>query len=272
MSPLAISGHFIDGPKGKLFVLLQRPPYRPSRSVLVVPPFAEEMNKCRRMIAAVGFHLAERGLATVVPDLYGTGDSGGDFTDADWDTWRGDVATVASWCQASGYVVSGLLAIRLGAALAAAALQSGDLPKVSRTVLWQPVFDGGKFLTHFLRLRIAATMQEGRIETSKDLRARLAAGEALEVAGYGLTPRLAADLESVKAQKHLPDGFGTLQWIELSRDVNATSAAAPQLNDSTPAPKQSQNAIRVRGAPFWSTTEIVVNREVVAMTVGHLCQ
>ena len=55
----------------------------------MVPPFAEEMNKCRPMVTEVALGLAESGIASIVPDLYGTGDSGGDFSEGDWETWQG---------------------------------------------------------------------------------------------------------------------------------------------------------------------------------------
>ncbi len=149
------------------------------------------------MVTEVALGLAGRGVATLVPDLYGTGDSEGDFADADWATWRNNLGGAVQWSAAQGHTVSGLLAIRLGAALAVGAQAAGLLPNVTRTVLWHPVFDGARALGQFLRLRTAANMISGSRESATDLKARLAQGETIEVAGYGLGGRLAADLESV---------------------------------------------------------------------------
>ena len=98
----------------------------------------------------------------MLPDLYGTGDSGGDFADASWDVWQSDIARTARWCAERGWPVQGVLAIRLGCALAVAAMASGGLPPVARSVLWQPIFDGRRFLAQFLRLRIAANLMADR--------------------------------------------------------------------------------------------------------------
>ena len=53
MSRRSVSGQFIDGAKGPIFVLAREPAAGVRGCVLVVPPFAEEMNKCRRMVTEV---------------------------------------------------------------------------------------------------------------------------------------------------------------------------------------------------------------------------
>lgn len=115
-----LSAHYVQGSRGKIFILLRQPP-RPKSAVLVVPPFAEEMNKSRTMLTRLSRALALRGVATVVPDLYGTGDSEGDFAEASWEIWQDDLQCASAWCMSRGIAVSGLLAIRFGAALAIAA-------------------------------------------------------------------------------------------------------------------------------------------------------
>lgn len=271
MSRRSISGQFIDGAKGPVFVLARGPAAGVRSCVLVVPPFAEEMNKCRRMVTEVALALADRGVATVLPDLYGTGDSGGDFADASWDVWQGDIARSARWCAERGWPVQGILAIRLGCALAAAAMASGRLPPVARSTLWQPMFDGRRFLAQFLRLRIAASLMADQKESLAGLRARLQAGEVLEIAGYSLSSRLAADLDSLGPPDSLPGGFGEAAWLEVVREsgaklpVTAQNLIAQTVNDG--------GLVRdflIVGEPFWASTEIVVNPEIVYETVSHL--
>lgn len=265
------SGHFVQGGKGAIFVLLRVPVDPSGETVLVVPPFAEEMNKCRRMVTEVALGLAGRGVATLVPDLYGTGDSEGDFADADWDTWCNSLARAVQWSAAQGHAVNGLLAIRLGAALAVGALAAGQLPSVRRTVLWHPVFDGARALGQFLRLRTAAGMMNGARESATDLKVRLAQGETIEVAGYGLGGRLAADLESVATPSILPATLGEIAWLDVVRDAAATlpPAMARLVEQSRAAGSSLEWSGRV-AEPFWSATEIVVNPEFVRTTVEHL--
>ena len=60
-------------------------------TVMHLPAFGEEMNKSRAMVAAQARALANEGFQVFVPDYYGTGDSGGDFSEATWDLWLEDI-------------------------------------------------------------------------------------------------------------------------------------------------------------------------------------
>lgn len=271
MSQATLTGEFIAGPKGPIFVLLRRPAGPLQGCVLVVPPFAEEMNKCRRMVTEVGLGLAERGIGTLVPDLYGTGDSGGDFADGDWTTWRQDLAAAVRWADARGCPVTGILAIRLGAALAVAAQGKGAIPAVGKTVLWQPVLDGGRFLAQFLRLRTAASLMEDRKETLAELRAKLQPGESIEVAGYAISGRLAQDLDELAAPGRLPATLGATAWLEVVRDAEGPLPVSSQnIIEATQRAGGAVQAAGLVGEPFWSSTEIVVNRSVLSDSVAHL--
>ena len=92
---------FLEGPNGKLhvsiFVPSQAVPLR--GCVIHVPAFAEEMNKCRPMVSRQARGLAESGIAVVVPDLSGTGDSEGEFSSATWLNWKADLAYLVHWSQ-----------------------------------------------------------------------------------------------------------------------------------------------------------------------------
>jgi exosortase A-associated hydrolase 2 len=221
-------------------------------------------------VTELAISLAEQGIATLEPDLYGTGDSGGDFADADWATWVSDITTAVHWSERRGREVDAILAIGLGCALACDAMRCGALRSVQRSVLWQPLFDGRRLLTQFLRLRTAASMMEDRKESVADLRTTLAAGRRLEVAGYELSSTLARDLEAVVPPARLPTALGEIAWIEIVRD---SSAPLPQsslrLIQQTVEQRGTVRALALVGEPFWSTTEIVVNRSLISHTVAH---
>jgi hydrolase, ortholog 2, exosortase system type 1 associated len=237
---------------------------------MIVPPFAEEMNKSRRMCAEVAHGLAERGVASVLPDLYGTGDSAGEFADADWQVWQDDLLRVAEWMAQCGWPVTDLLCVRLGCALGAQV--AGRLPSpVGRTVFWQPVADGARFVTQFLRLRVAASMMEDRRETVESLKARLQSGERIEVAGYELSGGLAGQLETVRLEETLDGAVGELHWMEVVREEGAPlPAASTRLLESIGQRLPSVSTYAVCGEPFWSSTEIVRLPELVSRTVDVL--
>jgi exosortase A-associated hydrolase 2 len=240
--------------------------------VLVIPPFGEEMNKARRMVAEAAIRLAEQGIVTVIPDLYGTGDSGGDFVDADWETWRADLGCVAVWAEGRGMPVDRLLAVRLGAALALDCIASGSLSGRYRcTVFWQPVFDGVRFLTQFLRLRTAASLAGDKKESVAELRASLAAGQSVEVAGYVLSPGLASALGRLSMPEVLPAELGVVTSLEVTRSEDAAaSMPLAHLCERSVAAGRSAVVHAVAGEPFWSSTEVVTVPGVIDSTCGSL--
>jgi exosortase A-associated hydrolase 2 len=266
-----VKGAFVESTKGPIFVLARIPSGEMRGCLLVVPPFAEEMNKCRRMVTETSLRLAGQGWATVIPDLYGTGDSAGDFVDADWNTWLADLSAVSRWARDSGLGVTALLAVRLGAALAQHAMASGQLAAVERTVLWQPVFDTRRFLAQFLRLRVAASMTRPQRESLADIRSQLAGQGRVEVAGYALGQTLAQQLETLDAPETLDRRLGAVHWMETRPDVDA-GLPAPSLA-VIEASRRAGCVVDVdvcRGEPFWASTEIVVNDNLSRRTVLKL--
>ena len=263
MSDAPISARFIESGARRIFVIARRPLTSSGGAVLVAAPFAEEMNKSRRMLSEVARGLAAHGIATVLPDLTGTGDSDGDFADADWEQWCADLLAAARWSAGEGWPVTALLGVRSGCILGAQAVRQLPQP-LARTVFWQPLTDGERYLTQFLRLRVAASMMGGGADSAAGLRARLAGGEALEVAGYLLTPRLAAQLAALRLADVVGPGVGRLHWMEVVRSADGSGADLPH------AAGVGVIAHRVVGEPFWSSTEIVTVPELISKTLTAL--
>jgi exosortase A-associated hydrolase 2 len=244
----------------------------PTPCVLFVPPFAEEMNKCRRAMTETARCLAARGFATALVDVFGTGDSDGDFGEATWSRWIADVRRALERCAECGHSVRGLVGVRLGCALATAV--ASDLDEEVRTVVfWQPVLDGARALDQFLRLRTAASLMSGERETVKTLRERLCGGETLEVAGYSLSSRLALELDRVRLIELGGMVASRIEWIDV---VSEPRPAAPQTSEALErlAARRPPNSVayrQVQGEPFWASTEIVLLPELVERTVAALC-
>ncbi|HLY53637.1 MAG TPA: hydrolase 2, exosortase A system-associated [Steroidobacteraceae bacterium] len=270
MSDSTVTARFIERGSHRIFVLAHRPAARSGRAVLIAPPFAEEMNKTRRMLSEAGRELAARGVATVLPDLRGTGDSSGEFGDADWESWRGDLRAAAEWSAAEGWPVAALLGVRAGCILGAQFAR--ELPRaLTRTVFWQPVIDGERYLRQFLRLRVAASMMGGVGESAGGLRARLAGGEPLEVSGYLLSPRMAEQLAALRLTDVTGIGLGYVHWMEVGRAPG--SALAPESQRAVDAMRAGGLAVAIctaQSEPFWSSTEIVTVPELISATVNAL--
>jgi exosortase A-associated hydrolase 2 len=261
--------HFVQGAHGNLFVLLRCPAGRSSGpAVLFVPPFGEEMNKMRRMFALTAMALNRAGVAAVLVDPFGTGDSAGEFREATWSGWIDDLGAAAKWAAGEGWRVDRLLAARLGCALAAEAAGRLPLP-LARTVFWQPVLDGKRFLTQLLRTRAIASEMSDRRETVSELRAMLAAGNSLEIAGYDLSPALVASIESLTAPFDAGQ-LGILHWFEIVREISAsprTSTAEIRMKLSG---LRSVTTREFEGEPFWSTVEVVTVPSLVEVSAAAL--
>jgi exosortase A-associated hydrolase 2 len=260
-----LTGEFIDGGRGKVFCTVHAPAARTARAIIVVPAFGEEMNRTRRMLAVTSRALARDGITTINPDLYGTGDSEGRFEDASWETWIEDMRQVRNWIAANGMTLFGLIAVRSGALLAAQLLQRDvDLP-LERSVLWQPVVAGATFVKQMLRLRVvASSLNAGVRESADDLRASIRRGNAVYCAGYPLTQGVVEPLSLLDLRTMDMHGFGELRAIEVTGLVDAVT------DDKWLLGGREVARSRISGEPYWSSTEIVCDMNVVGLTVDTL--
>ena len=258
-----------SAPGGQRFCLFHPPRHGAARGAIVyVHPFAEEMNKSRRMAALQSRALAEAGYAVLQIDLLGCGDSSGDFGDATWQAWVDDAVHACRWLQTRTSAPLWLWGLRAGCLVAADAARHLNEP--SQLLLWQPATSGKLVLQQFLRLKVAADMLAGQAKGAiQALHAELAAGQAIEVAGYTISAELASGLE--RATLHPCDRVRRVEWIELS-----TRADAELLPASASAVGQWQTAGStvtsqvVGGTSFWQTSEIEEAPALLAATMAAL--
>lgn len=227
----------------------------PRGDVLVVPPFAEEMNRCRAMVSLQARAWAAQGVGTLVLDPYGTGDSAGEFVEATWDQWLDDLRKGIAWLEAQGNGCRALLALRLGAVMA------GELARgcasVRHLLLWQPVLSGKTFFTQFLRIRIAAEMNlPDRVKTTQELRQMSAAGQAVEVSGYEVCVELATALDAVVFDTADWPTRVQVDWFEVQADSDpALTPASLKSIENLQAAGAAVHAQAVAGPAFWQVHE-----------------
>ena len=263
---------FIDVDDRRLFAIAFAPATAARGTVLFCPPFAEEMNKGRRMVSQTARRLASQGFLVLSLDLFGTGDSSGDFQDASWEAWRTDLQAGVNWLrtQAPGHDPV-FWALRLGACLAIDVATASPSPP-SRMVLWQPVVSGKTFVTQFLRLRVAAEkMQRGSTTSTSELRDRSAAGETLEVAGYALNPGLIESIEAMDLRACGLPGECAVDWFDLA--ASPTMPRSPLVAATTNHWIEQHSRVAVHevvSEPFWSTVEISECPELIEQTANVL--
>ena len=271
-----------DAQGGQRLYLHHSPPSgTPVRgAVLYAHPWAEEMNKSRRMAALCSRQLAASGFAVLQVDLLGCGDSSGDFWDATWQAWVDDLEQAEQWLQARhpgaplwlwGLRVGALLAVALAQRLMQAQPQAAP-PKL---LLWQPTLQGKTAWQQFLRLKAAAQLADGGGKAILDAaRAELAAGRAIDVAGYTVPPALVQGLEAATLSAPATvAGSPTSQvvWLEVSSQPEpAPSPAASSAVGPWQAAGWTTQLQAVPGPAFWQTTEIedapaLVERTLLAL-------
>lgn len=253
----------VEGPDGQRLRCVAEPVgAAPRGQVLLLPPFAEELNKSRRMCARLARLLAQRGWRVVRIDLAGCGDSAGELRDVDWTTWIDELRSEAQRMNEALPGPFWLWGVRAGALFAAPLL--AQLP-AANLLLWQPVLSGSTYLQQFLRLSLAAGLFGGaKAQTdARPASQRLADGETVEVAGYEITPALAEGLKGAAMKLPAPGG-GRVSWFEISAAAaDGCSPAATRAAEALVAAGWPVEQQAIAGDPFWQSTEIVENEALL---------
>lgn len=223
---------FLPTRNGSLFCLYHAPQGPVQRGqVLHLHPFAEELNTCRRISAQFARALAEAGFAVLQFDMYGCGDSEGDFGDATWATWRNNAQdALAELHRRAGEPTDAaplwLWGVRSGALMSADMLPNMDAP--CHVLWWQPVVSGQQVLQQWLRLDAAKewlSKDKERIEATPSLSEQLKQGQDVHVGGYRISPELARELNMLQLTPPRPH---TNQHGKLvSMDISASPSSPP---------------------------------------------
>ena len=265
---------FLPRPAGQRLCVYHAPhdAARPARATVVyVHPFAEEMNKARRMAALQARALAAQQCAVLQIDLLGCGDSSGLLSDARWADWLADVHAACDWLtQQHAGAPLWLWGLRAGALLAvdaATARQHG-----AHLLLWQPMAAGKPLVQQFLRLKAAASLSDGAAAKAAmaAIRQALAAGETVDIAGYPLSAGLVQDLEAAVLAK--PPANSQVHWLEVSPRADATlSPASTRVLEAWQDAGQVVHASVVSGPAFWQATEIEEAPALLQASLAAIC-
>jgi exosortase A-associated hydrolase 2 len=242
-------------------------------SYVFVPPFAEEMNRSRSMVAMQSRVLAANGFGVLLVDLFGTGDSSGQFGEATWSSWKASALAGYEWLDDRSGRTPGILALRLGAVLAAQLLDERAIA-ADHAVFWQPVTNSKSMLTQFLRIKVAAAMDlKLQPPSTDDMRNAFKAGQSVEVAGYEVNPELALALDAADWADLAGFGGTSIDWLEVSPNEN------PVLSGSS---TKTVGALRQRGAkitstvcqgpPFWQLHERTMAPQLISSTTAQVLQ
>ena len=241
---------FFDADPGTRFSLYHAPaPQVPSRgAILYVHPFAEELNHSRRMAAMMARRFAAMGFAVLQIDLFGCGDSCGDFNAARWDLWKRDLDTARAWLAERSSGPMHVWGLRLGGLLA---LDYAVTSPVDGVILWQPFLNGRTCINQFLRQR-AVPADAPRAPTCAALRAELVARGVFEVEGYELAAPLAQLIDACDAAALALPPCRVLWFASGHPAPDRLAARAARLQQRWAARGVTLQFEAVGGVPFWT--------------------
>lgn len=189
-----------------------------TRTILIVPPLFEEMNRTRRMLVEAMRALGQQAVRTLLPDLPGCNESLACMSEQTLLDWRNAVTDCASQLSATH-----IASIRGGCLIDDAA----NLP------LWRLApAKGASLLKSMLRTRIVADKEAGISTTAEQL--MMAAKSApLDLSGILLRQEMLAELDMALTsttigihEVALADIDGTPLWLRAEPgDDSAMSAA-----------------------------------------------
>ncbi len=273
----AATAFFLESRDGSLrYLNLFKPALGvPARGlVLLVPPWLEELNRSRRMLALGADALCRAGFTVLWPDLFGCGDSAGEHGEARWDTWLSDLDLALERLRQEGEPDSPLWlwGLRSGALLASDFARRREL--ACHWLLWQPQVSGEQVLQQFLRLRLAADMSRSTrpFADTAAMRRALQSGEAIHAAGYAVHPQLALPLAAAQLQPTRGVAGARLVWCEMASAATQTlGPASRQHLETWRAAGYQLSTVCTQGPQFWASPEVTVGHGLIDGTLRSLC-
>jgi exosortase A-associated hydrolase 2 len=244
---------------------------QPKAHIVFIPPFGEEMNRCRALVSEQARYFAQSGYSCTIMDFYGTGDSQGELQDASLQIWQRNIHLTVETLLREACVPVILWGLRLGAFIALDFAAKSALA-IDSILLWQPVVSGERYVTQILRQRVAALASKDLPpETTAGIRKQLAQGQNVEVSGYTIGGQLMADIESLSFAHLGSVCAGKVYWLENVSEAGAdlaagTAKAIEQL-------KSLQNDVVVHtfsGPQVWQLHKRDSLPELISVTNGLL--
>ncbi len=224
---------------------------------LLIQPFVEERKGTLPVFVQTARALSDAGIAALLFDFSGCGDSDGDFASTEPSAFDGECDAAFDWLAA---VLPGLplfaIGVRSGALLAARLAETRR--DIAASALWSPV-SGADMVRQLLQRRMVNDMVAyGKARESRaELEARLRQGQTVDLDGYPVSGAFYAWLQELRPQP----------------------LAAPALVFSGGHDEKTAAAFCVGGhaalsdlryPPFWNTVGHVDTCELAAATVAWL--
>ena len=188
--PQEIAGFLENLPP--LYAMAHRADGAPKGIVVIAGPFAEEKKAAQRALVAAARTFAGVGYDVLRFDWRGTGDSGGEFGQADVESWLADLRAAIETARQMSDAPITLLGLRFGAALA---WQISTEIEIENLVLWEPVVNGSSYARqNRQRAQIRAQMTHGG-----DVKATTTEG-GFDFDGFFINEKLQSEMTALDLQ------------------------------------------------------------------------
>lgn len=254
---------FLPTRHGPCFCLFHEPQGSTRRgSVLYLHPFAEELNTTRRIVAHQARNLARLGYGVLQIDLFGCGDSAGNFEDATWSAWLDTAQEAHQWLTDASPAPVWFWGLRAGTLVATALIHRlhESAQQLPHLLLWQPVANGQQILQQLLRIRDAGEWMGTRSGNNQIPAAQAwAQGQNVEIAGYTISSELATDLAKARLKPAVVVTQKTLMvCIEVtSHSTTVLSPSSEKTLDQWKEAGWQTQAQVVPGFAFWQNISAV---------------
>jgi exosortase A-associated hydrolase 2 len=243
---------FFDAEPGTRFSLYHapNPQVAPRGAILYVHPFADELSRTRRMAAVQSRAFAALGYTVLQIDLFGCGDSCGEFSAGRWQIWHEDLALAAAWLAERDSGPLTLWGLRLGGLLA---LDAAARLGAHRVLLWQPFMSGRACINQFLRLsEQLCDPAPGAPRSTAALRAQLAVHGAIEVGGFEVAVPLVKAIDACDAA-HIASPRCAVHWFAYGGPAPfKVAASAARLAERWGSDGAALHFHLLDGSPLWT--------------------
>jgi exosortase A-associated hydrolase 2 len=240
-------------------------------AVIILPPFAEEMNKSRHIFKQLLTELAQHQYYGFMLDNYGTGDSEADLDLATISLWRDDLQLLLQHLAHWRFSSVSFIALRFGALQLFDLLNHVKLPlPIKQVVLWQPMFDPKRFWQQFCRIKIAEAMANGDKVNQTQIEQQLVEGQVVEIAGYPINLAFYQSIQQIDSSLPVILTRVALSWFELSK-LDTLAVPVQKMHDNLEK-KCQLNFQQIKAEAFWQTTELATADQLIHLTLQQFVE
>lgn len=236
--------------------------------MIFVPPFAEEMNRSKRMYVLCSRLLANAGVHAICFDFAGTGDSSGEWGEYRLTDWKANLTDTYNYVRRFSTKTS-FVTLRDSALIAFELIKHANI-KIERCVLWYPIDNREALIRQLIRMKIAAAMASDLKKiTSKEVLSGIEQSGFLEVGGYHVRSYLLDEFRQQNVTNHIQAVLDRTHVHWMTTGKKQTSPHLPvclsKLNLSEPQ-QTHMHLHQVEDVKFWMQQEVTISPKLLRET------